>query len=436
VSAATKFGPRGSTVFVENSDDTPLVWFDVAIRGGAAADPIGTEGIHRHAALLARRGAGRRDRAALDEALDALGAALDVSVGRDTITLSGLCLDRNLDQVIDLAADVLAAPRCDDVEHARLQRETPQLLDEVRDDDAALATRWFDWACSPGHPYGRTALGTEASIARITQTDASALWKREVVPQNLVIGVAGNVDDDRAEALVERLVERLPSGGVPPLPGVDGKTAPAAGRRLALVDKPDRTQAQLRLGHLACRFGDPDALPLMVAEAAFGGMFSSRLMQEIRVKRGWSYGAGCALRRSRGPHWFEIWMATAITAAADAVALTLDLYADLAARGPSPEEVEFARGYLVGAMPFQTATARLRMQLAVRDATYDLPFGYTAELPRRLAGVDVDQVRAACARQLRPAEVVTVAVTTADETRAAFERCGAGPISVVAHDEY
>jgi len=434
VSAGT--GPGGCKVFVEGQSDTPLVWFDVAIRGGAAADPVGLEGLHRHAALLARRGAGTRARAELDSALDGLGAALDVAAGRDSVSLSGLTLERNLDAVIDLAAEVLAAPRFDEAEHARLLRETPQLLDEVRDDDAALATRWFDWSCHPGHPYGRTTLGTEASIAKITRGDAAALWRREVVAPNLVIGLAGDIDDARAERLVARLVERLPTTAAPALPTLPASVPAGGERRLVLVDKPDRTQAQLRLGHLACRFGDPDTLPLVVAEAAFGGMFSSRLMQEIRVKRGWSYGAGCAVRRSRGPHWFEIWMAPAIEAAADAVALTLELYTDLATRGPTPEEVEFARGYLIGAMPFHTATARMRMQLAVRDAAYDLPLGFTAELPKRLRAVDADQVRAACARQMRPGAVVTVAVTTAAATRAGFERAGAGPISVVAHDAY
>src|SRR5919112_3904 len=151
----------GPTVIVEASPDTPLVWFDITARGGAAADPIGVEGLHRHAALLARRGAGSRDRAALDETLDSLGASIDVGVSRDAVTISGLCLSRHLDAVLDLAADIIAEPRFSPDEHARLLRETPQVLDEIRDDDSALATRWFDWLCSPGHPYGRTSLGTE-----------------------------------------------------------------------------------------------------------------------------------------------------------------------------------------------------------------------------------------------------------------------------------
>jgi len=422
---------------VEPSPDTPLVWFEVAIRGGASADPIGVEGLHRHTGLLARRGAARRQRAELDDTLDSLGAALDVSLSRDSLALSGLSLTRHMDEVIDLAADILAEPRFDDDEHARLLRETPQVLDEIRDDDSALATRWFDWLCSPGHPYGRTSLGTEASLARIGELGRDAardLWRREVVADNLVIGLAGDVDEATAERLVARLVERLPKGARVPDP--PEPRTPPPGRRTILVDKPDRTQAQLRIGHLASRYGHPDTAALAIAEAVFGGMFSSRLMQEIRVKRGWSYGAGCALRRSRLPHWFEIWTAAGIDVAGAAVALELELYADYAAKGPTDDEVDFARSYLVGAMPFHVATARQRMQLAVRDSLFDLPVGYTARLPELLGQLAATDVRAACTRHFHPANAVTVAVTTAEHARPALEAANAGPITVVRHDEY
>jgi len=433
---STSPGPAtGPTVIVEASHDTPLVWFDIAIRGGASMDPRGVEGLHRHAALLARRGAGRRERAELDETLDSLGAALDISVTRDAVSLSGLALSRHLDAVIELAADVLAAPRFSEDEHARLLRETPQVLDEIRDDDSALATRWFDWLCCPGHPYGRTSLGTEASLQQIDRATSIALWRREVVADNLVIGLAGDIDDAAAARVVTRLTERLPAG---PRPWVvlDGPGEPVRGRRTILVDKPERTQAQLRIGHLSVRYGEPDTAALAIAEAVFGGMFSSRLMQEIRVKRGWSYGAGCALRRSRLPHWFEIWMAAGIDVAGPAVALTLDLFADYAARGPTDEEFDFARSYLVGAMPFHVATARQRMQLAVRDAVFELPAGFTARLPEELAQLTAEDVRLACRRHLHPDDAVIVAVTTAADAQGPLAQAGGGALTVVDHDEY
>src|SRR5262249_27756148 len=155
-----------------------------------------------------------------------------------------------------------------------------------------------------------------------------------------------DIDEARAAQIAQRLVERLPATAAAPIaaaPSFEAAAAAPPGRRLVVVDKAERTQAQLRLGHLGPRWGDDDTPALLLLEAVFGGMFSSRLMQEIRVKRGWSYGAGCAVRRSRGPHWIEMWMATAIEVAGDAVALTLDLYADLAARGITDDELDFAR---------------------------------------------------------------------------------------------
>jgi zinc protease len=422
-------------VVVEPSPDTPLVWFDVAIRGGAAADPTGSEGLHRHTALLARRGAGTRNRAQLDETLDSLGAAIDVALSRDAVTISGLALARHLPAAFDLLGDILGAPMFSEDEHARLLRETPQVLDEIRDDDSALATRWFDWLCCPGHSYGRTSLGTEASLARIDRASAIEVWKREVVADNLVIGLAGDIDEGAAHKLVEKLLSRLPGGGVTAKAPLSEGT-PRSGRRIIVVDKPDRTQAQIRIGHRGMRYGDVDTPALAIGEAIFGGMFRSRLMQEIRVKRGWSYGAGCALRRSRLPHWFEIWTAAGIDVAGPAIGLALELFADYATRGPTDDEVDFARSYLVGAMPFHVATARQRMQLAVRDSVFGLPAGYSARMPDQLAQLAASDVRAACARHLRPENAVTVAVTTADAAKAALAAAGAGELTVVRHDEY
>jgi zinc protease len=319
--------------------------------------------------------------------------------------------------------------------HARLLRETPQVLDEIRDDDSALATRWFDWLCCPGHAYGRTSLGTEGSLGRIERAAATALWQREVVTGNLVIGLAGDVDEATAARVVARLTERLPAAPRVAIAAAVPAAAPA-GRRVFLVDKPDRTQAQLRIGHLSVRYGERDTAALAIGEAVLGGMFSSRLMQEIRVKRGWSYGAGCALRRSRLPHWFEVWMAAGIDVAGPAVALTLDLLADYAANGPTDDEVDFARSYLVGAMPFHVATARQRMQLAVRDAVFQLPAGFTARLPEALRALTTADVRGAVQRCIDPSAFVTVAVTTAEAARSPLAAAGAGPLEVVEHDAY
>ena len=97
------------------------------------------------------------------------------------------------------------------------------------------------------------------------------------------------------------------------------------------------------------------------------------------------------------------------------MALTLELFADFAANGPTDDEVEFAKSYLIGSMPFHVATARQRMQLAVRDAVFQLPAGFTANLPGSFPALSASEIRDACRRQLRPDDAVTVAVTTAEQ---------------------
>jgi len=428
-------GPRGCRLYLETSRDLPLVWIRIAVRGGSASDEVGFDGASRHMILLARHGAGGRTRSELDQALDDLGADLEVVPSRDAIFLSGLCLARNLDRFVDLIADVLARPTLDAGEHARTVAETRAEIDDLRDDDASLAARFFIRNCVPGHPYARTVMGTEASLARLDVDAIRSAYERAVVPANLVIGFAGHVEESRAQALAARLVDALPDRSAPPAPSVEGARPPAE-RRLILVDKPSRNQSQVLIGHEAPRYGTEAFCRLITAETAFGGMFTSRLMQEIRVQRGWSYGAGCMLDRGRGPMWFRIYLAPAAEVTADAVALAVSLYEDLVAGGITAEELEFATDYTSGNMQFRRATARQRMVMAIDDEIYGLPEGYTARLPERLAEISGEDTRAAITASLHPERVLTVVVATAEVLAPRLERLGLGPLQVTPFDSY
>jgi len=414
---------------------TPLCWFSAATRVGAALDPVGREGMTRHVAELARRGAGGLDRAALDSAIDCLGASIEVEVDRDWLSVTATCLERHLDRTVELAASVLADPLLERGEHEMLLRESLHELDDVRDDDASLADRHFHRVCSPGHPYARTALGTQESLARIELAPLADYHASLWAPEHMVVGVAGPMTVARAETVADRVRAavagrtgaRPPALDVPPFP---------PGRRIILVDKPKRTQCQVLLGHLAPVYGPGDFVALMPLETAFGGLFSSRLMQEIRVARGWSYGAGCRMSKARAPHWFRMWMAPTADHAADALALTLSLYDKLAAGGLDADEFQLAIHHLTGVFFFASATARQRMRLALRHDLLDLPEDFPAQLPALLAALTVDDVREAAGRWLRPRDLCIVMVASADEMVPRLERAGSPPSEIVAYDSY
>lgn len=429
-------GPRGSTLVVEHSAEIPMAWMTVAVKGGAAADPNGVEGFTRHMAQLARRGAGGRDRAAFDEAVDQLGATLSFSTQRDSMSLIGISLSRNLDAVVRLAADVLARPRMDRAEHDKLLRETRANLDEIRDDDSSVAARFFNLHCVPGHPYGRSVMGTEASLDRIELDAICAAYRARVVPANLLIGFAGDVDAERAMALAELLVADLADEPAPPLPDVSTPAVPA-GRRLYLIDKPERSQSQILMGHLGPRYGCDESLAFTFVETVFGGTFTSRLMQEIRVKRGWSYGAGCALNRSRGANFFQIYLAPSAEVTPEALTLTMSLYADLVAqRSVTAEEFAFVRKYLAGSIAFSRATARQRLRTRLRNEVFGLPRDYADRLPERIHQVTIEQVHAAARRWMRPDDAITVLVATKEVMAHRVQNLQLGELEVATFNSY
>lgn len=421
-------------VLVEPAHDTPLVSFQIANRVGSAHESAGSEGLTCHTTELSLRGAGKLGRQELDENIEVLGAGIGFGLRRDYVSLRANCLERHLDRCFELALQVLEEPRFEEEEHEKLRRETLSDLDELRDDDATLAHRYFARHCLPGYAYCRTALGTQESLQSLDLSSVRQLYPRLMHADHLVVGMVGPVDESRAQALADKIPK---STGVEPLPKTPlERPAALTGRRLIIVDKPERQQCQIVLGQFAPVYGTTDHDLLRVAEAAFGGMFTSRLMQEIRVKHGWSYGAQCAMHRARGEHFLQVSLAPAADQCADALARTLEMYDELASDGLTPDEFEFTRSYLRGSSAFTRATAWQRLFRKVQEEVFALSPGYGNAFPDRLATRQCDEVNAAIARSLTPSDLCVVVVASADSMRAKLEPLGWDSLEIVDYRSY
>ena len=419
---------------LEAAFDTPLVSFQIANRVGSAHEAAGSEGLICHATELSLRGAGTLDRHAFDESIDALGAGLGFALRRDYVSLRGNCLERHLDTCFELALQVLTVPRFDEEEHEKLRRETLYDLDELRDDDSSLAHRFFAKHCHPGHPYCRTALGTAESLAKLELLELRALYPRLMHSSELILGVAGPLSDARVQSLADKIPTTEDSE---PLPPTNVQAPPTtSGRRLILVDKPDRQQCQVVLGHLAPAYGTEDHDLLRVAETALGGMFSSRLMQEIRVKQGWSYGAQCAMHRARGQHYLQISLAPGAEQCSKALARTLEMFEELAEHGLAEDEFDFTRSYLVGSSAFTRATARQRLLRTVQEEVFELPKGFGNRFPDRLKASTCDAVNQAVLRCLQPRDLCVVVVASAQTMQAQLETLDFDSVEVVDYRSY
>jgi zinc protease len=431
-------GPAGSLLIVEEARALPIVSLIIAARTGSASDPKGKEGLATLATELARRGAGGRPRAAIDDALDGLGASLEVDVDTDSVRLHGQVLARNLDPFLDLVADILLVPDFSEVELVRTRDELLAQMEEARNDDRALCGRFFDRRLFGEHPYGHPTEGTAKSLPRIKREDVVAQHKRVFVGENLIFAASGGISLEELGDKLGRRLGKLPTGPAPAAPALPEPTRPD-GWRIQLVDKPDRQQTQIMFGHPALPADHPDRVALQLAIASFGGRgMNATLMDEVRSKRGLAYGAYMNLGYRRGPSALRGWVFTARARTVTTLKLVLRLYKKLRKEGLAPERLRFFQGFVAGSYAADLDDPVRRLDARVTAEVNRLPPDEVDTFPARIRALTPEQVQAAIEKHLDPDHLTITLVATAETllpmlVKAKIEE---GAIDVVPFDSY
>jgi zinc protease len=424
----------GAKLFVEASSVLPLVSIVVAFRSGSAHDPKGKEGLSRVTSRMLRRGCAGMNAMDVERTIDRLGGDVGFDVAVSSSAVSGQVLARNLDAFVDLLAKMIGQPTFDEEELGRLLRETRAELLESLDNDRGLCDRFFRKKLFGDHPYGRTARGTAASLGEIDRDAVRAHHASHFVRGNALVAMSGDVEPEVAERLARKLMDALPSTA-PPSEIIEEPTA-LGGRQLVFVDKPERTQTQILIGSLGTSAHDPDHIPLVVANAIFGGTFTSRLTREVRGKRGWSYGASARMGVDRRRHSFAMWTFPASSDAAPCIALEISLLEKLVDAGVTEREVTFIKRYVTRSWAFEVDTAQKRVHQALDVEILGLPSDYYEKYLAHVAAVTAESANAALRAHLDPKNLVIAVVGTAATTLDAVKKAVPNLASdeVVAYD--
>ncbi|HET7540211.1 MAG TPA: pitrilysin family protein [Polyangiaceae bacterium] len=400
----------GASVLLETSRALPLVSISIGLKTGSLLDLPGKEGTTRLLSRLMRRTAGGLEPQVIDTRIDSLGASLSADVVHSTMVFQATVISRSLDAFVDLLVDVLARPGLATVELERLQRETLAELKDSLDDDRSLARRFFRRRFFGSHPYGRSVTGTPKTVPEIAAADVKAVYERAFVRDNLVFAFSGDLDAERASRIAQRISDALPSAAAP----LDTTPEPVAvpGRRLVLVDKPERTQTQILIGCLGSHTRDDDHVALLVANTIFGGTFTARMTQEVRSKRGWSYGAYSNMPFDRRRQSFSMWTFPKAEDAGPCVKLELDMLRELREKGVTNAELAWAKRYMVRSHCFAIDTAAKRVGLELDQTLYDLPADYYAHYLERVQAVTLEQVNRALQNRLSDQDLLITVVGT------------------------
>ncbi|MDQ3031169.1 MAG: insulinase family protein [Myxococcota bacterium] len=436
--ALPSWGPRwktdrGITVLLEESHAIPLVDVELVIESGALHDPPGKEGLARLAARMLRMGTKRLTAEQADEAIDAMGASVSADVGHSVIRLHASVIRRNLPQLLDLLGSFVSAPALRNADLGIVQRETIADLLSQRDNDRWLASRAFRRHLFGEHPYARPTVGTAETIPRVRRADVAAFHETHAVGSNLVLGVAGDVSESDLRPMVERAFGNVARGTAPELPlGVPTLTK---GRRVLVVDKPERTQTQLYIGTLGTRLADPLFYPLMVANTAFGGTFASRLVREVRSERGWSYSASSRLGADRQREAWSLYTHPSMDDAIDCIALELELIQGFVDRGITAVELSNARDYLVKSHAFDRDTAAKRLEPRLDSEVQGMPPDFYRRFVEHVSAVTMPRATEAVRARLSHDDLSIVLVATAAPILDRLERLpGVRELSVVPFD--
>ncbi|MBN8910964.1 MAG: insulinase family protein [Rhizobiales bacterium] len=344
--------PGGIKAWLVEAHENPLLALKFSFEGGNSQDPAGKEGVANFLSAMLDEGAGDITSSDFQEQMESLAMRMRYEDSRDGFYGNFQTLTENRDASVKLLKLALTKPRFDPDAVERIRGQLlANLVYADRDPEKVAAKEWFAVAF-PGHPYGLPSQGTAETVKGITRDDLEAFRKRNFARSNLKVAAVGDITPDQLGKLLDEVFGDLPEkADLAPVP----MTTPAKGTEKWI--RMDVPQSVAVFGLPAMPRKDPDFMAAFVLnQLVGGGGFASRLMEEVREKRGLAYSVYSYLQ----PFKHTSILSGGVATRADAIQQSLDVIRTelkhIAEEGPTPDEWENAKKYLIGSYPLRFDT--------------------------------------------------------------------------------
>ena len=400
--------PQGTRVVFVESHELPMLDVSVDFPAGSARDPAGKAGLARLAHGLLDQGADGLSDTVIAYRLADVGAVLAGNFDRDRagVTLRTLSSAAEKTAAIDTLARVLQKP---DFPQAVIKREKQRLIASIREaeaDPGTVADKAFYRALYGAHAYAHDETGDPAAIGQLTRNDLQAFYRTHYSAPNAVVSLMGDISRAEAEAIAIRLTAGL--SRAPVVPELSEPVAAAASdTRIAHPS----TQSHVLVGVVGIARNDPDYFPLFVGNYVLGGGgFDSRLMREVRDKRGYAYSAYSYFMPLMEAGPFQLGLQTKREQTDEALKVAQATLRQFIAEGPSEAELAQAKANLIGGFPLRIDSNKKILDYLAVIGFYKLPLDYLDVWIDQVNAVDVAAVKRAFARRIDPDKLVTVVV--------------------------
>lgn len=414
---------NGLEVWVVPRDGLPRVDAVLAVRGaGLAADAADASGFAGLLAGLLSEGTQKRSSREIAETAQGLGGSVGASAGADGISVYGNALASRAPRMLELLAEIARMPSFPENEVRLAQANATQGLKAQEAQPGFRAERALAQAVYGEHPYARTSL-SEGGIAALTPAALKAAHAARFRPDRALLVVAGRIGAAEAFRAAEAAFGDWRAEG-PALP--EAQPAPrTAAPAFVLLDRPGSVQSAIRLGRPAIAATDADYIPLQLAGTVLGGSFSSRLMQNLREDKGYTYGARGGLNALRA--------GGRVTAAADVRnevtgAALKEFVGELSRMGDEPvpaQELEDTKRYVAGGYLINNQMQGAVASTLAGNWLAGLPAEFLAAYVPKIRAVDATQVQAAARRYFDPKGMSIIVVGDPKAVAAQLEPYGA-----------
>ena len=402
----------GIEIWLVENHVNPIVSVAFGFKGGSGYDPVGKEGIAELASGLLDEGAGDVDSQTFQKRMTDRGIELSFSSGLDDFTGRTRFLRDDRAEAADLLRLALSAPRFDPEPVERIRNSLLIDIDEAESDPNKIAGRQMEEMILNGHPYSRPADGTKASMTSITTADLKQFVHQRFVRARLVVSIVGDVSPAEAKAFIDQafggLPQDVPLAEVAPIqPSKDG--------RARVVDF-DLPQAIVQFAEPGIPRSDPDFFPAYLVNYVLGGGgFSARLMNEVREKRGLVYGIGTDLWTFDAGGLIAGQFQTDPGKVAQAIDIVRTEWKRMATEGPTQQELDDAKTYLLGYYPRNFTNTMDTAQLLRGLQTEGLGIDYVTRRQKEIAAVTIDDTKRAAKRLFDANALTFVVVGPADQ---------------------
>lgn len=424
---------NGLRIFLMEKHDIPVVQVNFTVFSGADREIPGKYGLASMTADMMDEGAGGRSALELADALEFLGVRFRISSSDHTLGASLYTPVSKLEEALPLVADILLHPDFPEEELERKRRSALTGLLQAHDQPTTIAVALFaEGLYGIEHPYGRAGLLDEASIRGITVADMRVYHQTHVRPNNAAVVVVGDLTMEEAKARLESLFGdwdpgEVPEATLPPSTQVEAT-------RILLVNKPEAPQSVIRMGRIGAPRNTEDYEAIGVMNTVLGGSFTSRLNQNLREDKGFTYGAGSrfAFQESAGPFSASSSVQTEVTGAA----LTEFFREMEGIRDPIPrEELERAKNYDALGYPAAFGSgAGIASQLN-QMVLYDLPRDSFNQYVGKVLAVTQEQAQAAARKYVVPGAMLVVIVGDAEKIEAEVRALELGPLTILSVED-